>query len=113
MKTMYFRNTLTGANNAAYMPCEKPQQPDEFVVEVVNIPDDVDVKTVQGLLNKTVLWKANTIDFSRLGEGKLVNGWGGRREGAGRPATGRKKRNFYITDDEYEILSNTLEMLRK
>ena len=60
----------------------------------------------------TQLWKANTIDFSRLGEGKLVNGWGGRRKGAGRPATGRKKRTMYITDDEYEVLSNTLKTLR-
>ena len=39
--------------------------------------------------------------------------WGGRREGAGRPSTGRKKRNFYITDDEYEILSNVLKSLRQ
>ena len=41
-----------------------------------------------------------------------MNGWGGRRKGAGRPATGRKKRTMYITDDEYEVLSNTLKTLR-
>lgn len=113
MKTMYFKNTLTGANNATYLPCEKPQQPDEFVVEVVNIPDDVAVSTVQSLLNKSVIWKANVIEFSKLGEGKLVNGWGGAREGAGRPATGRRKRTLYITDEEYEMLVKTLETLRE
>lgn len=39
--------------------------------------------------------------------------WGGSREGAGRPSTGRKKQNFYITDEENEQLRNYLEELRK
>lgn len=112
MKSMYFRSTLTGANSALYLPCENPQQPDDFVVEITNVPDDVDVKTVQNLLNKTVVWKVNVIDYSKLGEGKLVTGHGGPRPGAGRPKTGRKKYVFYITDDEYEVLSNTLKTLR-
>ena len=38
--------------------------------------------------------------------------WGGSREGAGRPATGRKKQNFYITDEENEKLRKYLEELR-
>ena len=38
--------------------------------------------------------------------------WGGPREGAGRPTTGRKKQNFYITDEEYEKLRKYLEELR-
>lgn len=38
--------------------------------------------------------------------------WGGPREGAGRPATGRKKQNFYITDEENEQLRQCLEELR-
>ncbi len=40
------------------------------------------------------------------------NGWGGTREGAGRPTTGRKKRNFYITDEEETKLKTYLEELR-
>jgi hypothetical protein len=44
---------------------------------------------------------------------KKKSSWGGRREGAGRPATGRKKRNFYITDEEYQKLMEYLETLRK
>ena len=43
----------------------------------------------------------------------LKNSWGGAREGAGRKPTGRKKRNFYITDEEYEDLQKRLEGLRK
>jgi hypothetical protein len=39
--------------------------------------------------------------------------WGGRREGAGRPATGRRKRTFYIDDDEYQKLTAYLETLRQ
>lgn len=113
MRSIYFRNTLSGVDSASYLPCEKPQKHDNFVVEITDIPDDVDVKEVQGLLNKTVVWKANVIEFSRLGEGKLVNGWGGPRHGAGRPSTGRQKKNFYITDEEHEKLKEYLETLRE
>jgi hypothetical protein len=41
-----------------------------------------------------------------------VTGWGGPRPGAGRPTTGRKKQNFYITDEENEKLRKYLEELR-
>ena len=41
-----------------------------------------------------------------------VKQWGGTREGSGRPATGRKKRNFYITEEEEVILRKHLEELR-
>lgn len=39
--------------------------------------------------------------------------WGGKREGAGRPATGRRKRGFYVTDEEYEQLREYLETMRE
>lgn len=114
MQTMYFRNTLSGGMNATYLPCQKPVKPNDFIVEVVNIPDDVDANTVKILLNKTVIWKASVIEFSSLGEGKLVNGsWGGSRPGAGRPSTGRRKRTLYITDEEYRQITDHLETLRK
>lgn len=38
--------------------------------------------------------------------------WGGAREGSGRPSTGRKKKSFYITDEENEALRKHLEELR-
>lgn len=37
---------------------------------------------------------------------------GGLREGAGRKATGRKQKNFYITDEEYLALVKYLETIR-
>lgn len=40
------------------------------------------------------------------------NNWGGQRAGAGRPSTGRKKYNFYITDKEHQLLKQYLEQLR-
>ena len=40
------------------------------------------------------------------------NNWGGQRVGAGRPSTGRKKYNFYITDEEHQLLKQYLEQLR-
>ncbi|MBS3990113.1 MAG: hypothetical protein KGZ44_09230 [Dethiobacter sp.] len=39
--------------------------------------------------------------------------WGGARPGAGRPATGRKKRNVYVTDAEFEAVKNLIEKLRE
>jgi hypothetical protein len=39
--------------------------------------------------------------------------WGGAREGAGRPSTGRKKRGFYITNEEHKKLKEYLEKIRK
>ena len=39
--------------------------------------------------------------------------WGGAREGAGRPSTGRGKKTFYITDEENEKLREHLEELRE
>lgn len=40
------------------------------------------------------------------------NKWGGSRAGAGRPSTGRKKYNIYVTPAEYELLKQYLEQLR-
>jgi hypothetical protein len=59
--------------------------------------------------------KAKGIQAGNVAPGRvnIRTGWGGRREGAGRPATGRKKRNFYITDEEYQKLMEYLETLRK
>jgi hypothetical protein len=41
------------------------------------------------------------------------NSWGGKREGSGRPSTGRKKQVLYITDDEYLKIKQLIEQLRK
>lgn len=59
--------------------------------------------------------KAKGIQAGNVAPGRvnIRTGWGGRREGAGRPATGRRKRNFYITDEEYQKLMEYLETLRK
>jgi hypothetical protein len=39
--------------------------------------------------------------------------WGGKREGAGRPATGRKKVNYYVTGEEDSEIKKLIEQLRK
>ncbi len=39
--------------------------------------------------------------------------WGGKRTGAGRPSSGRSKKNIYVTDYEFELLKNLLEVYRK
>ena len=39
--------------------------------------------------------------------------WGGKREGAGRPSTGRKRKFFYVTDKEAEEIKKLLKQLRE
>lgn len=38
--------------------------------------------------------------------------WGGKREGSGRPSTGRKKVNFYVTEEEADEIRKLINMLR-
>ena len=40
------------------------------------------------------------------------NNWGGRRAGAGRPGSDKRKRTFYINEHEYQQLKSYLEQLR-
>jgi hypothetical protein len=39
--------------------------------------------------------------------------WGGKRKGSGRPSTGRKKHQFYVTDSEAEQIKQLIDTLRK
>lgn len=39
--------------------------------------------------------------------------WGGSRENAGRPSTGRKKHQYYVTDEEDAEIKKLIEQLRK
>lgn len=39
--------------------------------------------------------------------------WGGNRPGSGRPATNRKRYQFYVTDSEAEQLKQLLATLRQ
>jgi hypothetical protein len=43
----------------------------------------------------------------------IKNSWGGAREGAGRKSTGRKKKNYYVTDEEDQKIRELIEQLRK
>lgn len=43
----------------------------------------------------------------------MNNNHGGKREGAGRPSLGRKKRTLYLTDKELQQIKKYLEKLRE
>lgn len=43
----------------------------------------------------------------------LKNSWGGKRERSGRPATGRTKKNIYVTDLEFKKIKKYIEEMRK
>lgn len=38
---------------------------------------------------------------------------GGKREGAGRKPSGKKKRNYYVTTEEHEEIKKLIEQIRK
>ena len=38
---------------------------------------------------------------------------GGKREGAGRKPSGKRKRNYYITDKEHEEIKKLIEQIRE
>ena len=38
---------------------------------------------------------------------------GGKREGAGRKPSGKKKRNYYVTDQEHEEIKKLIEKMRE
>lgn len=38
--------------------------------------------------------------------------WGGKREGAGRPPTGRKRRTLYLTEREFRSIKEVVEKMR-
>ena len=38
---------------------------------------------------------------------------GGKREGAGRKPSGKKKRNYYVTDREHEEIKKLIEQIRE
>jgi hypothetical protein len=41
-----------------------------------------------------------------------TNAHGGKREGAGRPPTGRKQRSIWLTDEEYEKVKEFVKELK-
>jgi hypothetical protein len=73
----------------------------------------VKTEVVKTLPNGIKLFRIFDRDGLAIGEYHALTQWGGSREGAGRPSTGRKKVNFYITEDEETKLRTYLEELRK
>ena len=41
------------------------------------------------------------------------NNRGGKREGAGRKPSGKKKRNYYVTNEEHEAIKKLIEQIRQ
>lgn len=67
MKTMYFKLGNTGNYNY----CARMSS-DIGAIEITNIPDEETVNDILILLHKTGIWKAKSIEYSQLGEGKLI-----------------------------------------
>ena len=72
----------------------------------------------QELMDERDILVAQTAEWAREreeeGETLLANlGWGGKRKGAGRPATGRELQKIYATDEEMMALRERLAELRE
>jgi hypothetical protein len=44
--------------------------------------------------------------------GKVEEKRGGKREGSGRKPTGRKRQQYYVTDQEHEEIKKLIELIR-
>jgi len=73
----------------------------------VRVPNDEAIPLEQKLRDKGI--EASNGSPGRV---NIRTEWGGKRPGAGRPSTGRKKRTLYITDEEYNKLKEYLQSLR-
>ena len=43
----------------------------------------------------------------------LKDNRGGKREGAGRKPSGKRKRNYYVTDEEHEAIKKLIDQMRQ
>ncbi|KPU42136.1 hypothetical protein OXPF_39150 [Oxobacter pfennigii] len=73
-----------------------------IVSEIIN-PDD--------FMSAEPLEPSYTLGYSQ--QSMDIKSWGGYREGAGRPSTGRKKKNIYVTDEEYEQVQAFIQQIRQ
>jgi hypothetical protein len=74
----------------------------------IRVPIDKALSLEQKLRNKGI--EAFSGSPGRI---NIRTEWGGKREGAGRPSTGRKKVNYYVTGKEDAEIKKLIELLRQ
>lgn len=84
----------------------------------IKAPDneDIEVYSIEAECKEELEYKLEPFTSNGFEVQKIEparKNWGGKRQGAGRPTTGRKKRNFYITDEEAEAIKNLINTMRK
>lgn len=86
-----------------------------FIPDVLDMNDEIKMSVINTY--EHLIYQNTPIHIIRATLDGIViphqSNWGGAREGAGRPSTGRKKRNIYVTDEEHEQIRELLEQLRK
>ena len=70
--------------------------------QCLNIDTDADYEDVLAAIESIKTEKYNA----------RLSSWGGAREGAGRPSTGRKQCKFYLSEDEKEKVKEYIAQLR-
>ena len=70
--------------------------------QCLNIDTDADYEDVLAAIESIKTEKYNA----------RLSSWGGAREGAGRPSTGRKQCKFYLTEEEKESVKEYIAQLR-
>jgi hypothetical protein len=77
----------------------------------------VDAET-EGLIKSVGVGAEEEVDWGFVEdqanqEGYTLERRGGKREGAGRKPSGKRKRNYYVTDQEHEEIKRLIEKLRE
>ena len=57
--------------------------------------------------------RSTKIKEKEIGNAMDKENRGGKREGAGRKPSGKRKRNYYITDQEHEEIKKLIEQIRE
>jgi hypothetical protein len=74
----------------------------------IQVPENKAIPMERELQAKGI--QANNVAPGRV---NIRTDWGGYREGAGRPASGKKKRNYYVADDEDAKIKDLIASLRQ
>ena len=99
---------------------ENANNPNQYALILKNDDGTAEVtihstKTVTPIYESTDKWDIQVNRLIKMGYNVTEEPpryWGGSREGAGRPSTGRKKHQYYVSDEEDTQIKNLINQLR-
>ena len=82
---------------------------------MLHLPSPYSLDSVTAFLSQIAVWHAKAASEGSSENdvpSEIKSAWGGSRPGSGRPSTGRKRRQYYLTDQEDAEVKELVERLR-